>query len=401
MCENKTRSKVLYIIITSVLFLNFSFWLTSEMNTMIRYFLILGINGIVLLFRRRFVLSKNLLKSFLMIIGIQMVSAVFTGTYMGVTTGLYISTISAFLFVVAVDYDEFQEVFRYFVIVECICSLVVFFAYLVAPSIFDVFSTITTWRQGRIFFKNVYISVLPVSMGSYYRNFGIFVEPGIHATIISFAFIQELFHRKTNIKVVILYIMTVITTISTSGVISIVMIMIVYMLSTPQSETSSKLKNRILVAFLFGVIIFFFLYQSGYITTYIFDKLSVTDTISGHERRKGYEIVLTEFLNHPVLGMGLKKAIGTYYVEQNATMTATILNWFGVYGSIYGLLCCGGLWRYEMRNIRTSMTLKFLMVAVLFVITFSQDFSREFIIFVMVFYGYSGIKRESIEENYE
>ena len=54
-----------------------------------------------------------------------------------------------------------------------------------------------------------------------------------------------------------------------------------------------------------------------------------------------------------------------------------------------------------MRNIRTSMTLKFLMVAVLFVITFSQDFSREFIIFVMVFYGYSGIKRESIEENYE
>ena len=214
MCENKTRSKVLYIIIASVLFLNFSFWLTSEMNTMIRYFLILGINGIVLLFRRRFVLSKNLLKSFLMIIGIQMVSAVFTGTYMGVTTGLYISTISAFLFVVAVDYDEFQEVFRYFVIVECICSLVVFFAYLVAPSIFDVFSTITTWRQGRIFFKNVYISVLPVSMGSYYRNFGIFVEPGIHATIISFAFIQELFHRKTNIKVVILYIMTVITTCS-------------------------------------------------------------------------------------------------------------------------------------------------------------------------------------------
>ena len=90
MCENKTRSKVLYIIIASVLFLNFSFWLTSEMNTMIRYFLILGINGIVLLFRRRFVLSKNLLKSFLMIIGIQMVSAVFTGTYMGVTTGLYI-----------------------------------------------------------------------------------------------------------------------------------------------------------------------------------------------------------------------------------------------------------------------------------------------------------------------
>lgn len=401
MCKNKTRSKNLYLIIASVLFLNFSFWLSSEMNTMLRYFLILGISGMMLFFRRRFVLPKKLAISFLAIIGIQMLSSVFTGTYIGVTTGLYVSTISAFLFVIAVDYDEFLEVFRCFVIIECICSLITFFSYLIAPNIFDIFPTITTWRQGRIFFKNVYISVLPVSMGSYYRNFGIFVEPGIHATIISFAFIQELFQRKANIKIILLYIVTVITTISTSGVISVAMIMIIYILSRTPSETSFKLKNRILVTFLFGIIIFFFLYQSGYITTYIFDKLSVADTISGHERRKGYEIVLMEFFNHPILGMGLKKAIGTYYVEQNATMTATILNWFGVYGAVYGVICYGGLWRYETRDIQSAMILKILMMIALFVITFSQDFSREFSIFVMIFYGYSRIKGENLEENYE
>ena len=119
MCKSKTRSKNLYLIIASVLFLNFSFWLSSEMNTMLRYFLILGISGMMLFFRRRFALPKKLAISFLAIIGIQMLSSVFTGIYMGVTTGLYVSTISAFLFVIAVDYDEFLEAFRCFVIIEC------------------------------------------------------------------------------------------------------------------------------------------------------------------------------------------------------------------------------------------------------------------------------------------
>lgn len=387
---SKTSSLLIYLI----LFLNFSFWLISEMNTMVRYILILAASILIFLIRKKTRINSTVFVAFIFILSMQLVSAVVMGGYMGVSTGLYVTTLTAFLFVNAVDENEFSKAFRNFMIIECICALATYFLYMLVPQMFNIFPTITTWRQGRILFKNLYVSVLPVSMGQYYRNFGIFVEPGMHAILISLAMLDELFHRPSNVKVLLLYIITIITTISTSGVLAVAALMFVFIWNRSQSGEyyhNSAIKRRIILAFLLGIIVFVVLYQNGFITSYIFEKLSSNDTVSGYERRKGYEIMLREFINNPILGMGLKKAIGTYYVELNVTMTATVLNWFGTYGIFYGLVCFWGVASYSIGNLKGNL-LKLMIAAAVTVILFSQDFSRELIMFIFIFYGYKAKK---------
>ncbi len=298
------------------------------------------------------------------------------------------------LYVSNVSFRQFSESFVRVVKFLCMVSLVGYILHFIVPEIF--FFNVVDNVKG-VPFSNFYIYVQWVSGGfNAFRNWGFAWEPGAFATIICLSMFIELlvFFENINLRKIMLYVVTAFSTMSTMGII-VVMCLCLYITfsSTCISKKAKRITGAMLVIGVFLVLLFsnvFFDVSNNS----VFGKIIRFINSGGQGTHDSVSIrlysiteVLFAFLKKPFFGWGYQGLIEETYALTRGMNTCTFLNWFAVYGGIYGCLMLIGMTNFakmiSKKHISWIVTLVFI-----FMITMTEDYIHCPLIFTMVLYGY-------------
>lgn len=325
-------------------------------------------------------IKKGIFLVFILQMTLILISMLINGVLFSLDIGLIVTLGSALMISSSLKYSDFVNLYCKVLLFLSVGSLIVYLSYLIIPNIWDFIPT-QLWRNGTASFKNVLISVIPVSMTDYYRNFGIFYEPGIFQIYINIALFFELFVKKTpGRNAVIIYIFTIITTVSTNGYITTLMLVFAYVFKKNKIKNIQKIKF-ILVSILI-ILITTFLIQKGYISTRVFTKFdNITEVGSGYERLRAFYFSLEKFLENPLFGISHVNIINGFIV------TFTPINWFMLYGFLYGILTNFGF-LINLYFMNEKYSVKFALTIAMLSMIISQDMSSDPIIYIYIYYNY-------------
>lgn len=310
-----------------------------------------------------------------------------------------VTIVSSFLICNGLKKKQFMENYCNIILFLAIISLVCFVLYRVAPGIYDFFPT-NLWRYGSTRFVNLFFVVIPVGMSDYFRNFGIFYEPGIFQIYLNIALFYELFRENIKFKRVLLILITIITTMSTNGYITAILIIAVYGYNIlGKRDVSKKVKYLYLATIIIGFIIMIIMVSSGYIGERVFTKFTETrDSGSTFDRLNAIVYAIEKYISSPVLGVGFAGYSDAY----NATCTS--LNWFALYGTFFGILMNVSFIKFFSIMGKDIFT-KILIVLVILTLLISQEMTTNCIVWCIAIYGSlqfilkpRGIKKEAKNE---
>ena len=233
-----------------------------------------------------------------------------------------------------------------------IVSLVGYFLHIVAPSLFNVMIVQNTSGN---YYSNwiLYIQYCGAG-GASMRNCGFAWEPGAFATCICLSMFFELFVLKegVNKKNVFLYILTIVTTFSTTGIIACVVLCIyATMIST---ELGKKDKRGIAICCVIALILVLPFSDMFFATSNsTFGKLSsYFNSDSSRESSTSVRVnaitkAFTAFLNRPIFGWGYTGLRDVTYEYTLGMNTCTFINWFAVYGLLFGGIMITGITKFS------------------------------------------------------
>lgn len=204
----------------------------------------------------------------------------------GITDWLIISS-QWFIAYLVFEVDE-KKALRRFVNVcafFCIISLMFYVVQTLKPNILRMILPSQYWNK--IVYGKWFYVFRPYNLsfeGS--RNNGIFTEPGRYQVVVSAAlFILFFFkdrvgyHKKVYLWLILLFTVTMITIGSTTGFISLAILVAFFMLN--QESDQRRLKQNIVIAILFGIIILLIEYNlkglDSILGKYVINKFATTD----------------------------------------------------------------------------------------------------------------------------
>ena len=97
--------------------------------------------------------------------------------------------------------------------------------------------------------------------------------------------------------------------------------------------------------------------------------------------------VFSAFLRSPLYGWGYNGLIELTWEFTRGMNTCTFINWFAVYGMMFGFIMLAGIIRFT-RLISSKMIYRSIIVVFLFGITLTENYIHCPIIFILVLYGY-------------
>lgn len=292
--------------------------------------------------------------------------------------------ISSYLVIQSFSYEDFLKKYTDCIMAIALFSIAVYFLYKVAPGAFGAFPR-HLWRNHSVLFVNLWLSVVPVGMQDYFRNFGIFYEPGIFQFYLNIALLIELFsNKKINVFRVLVLTVAVITTLSTNGYISIVLVFFAYgFFVILGSGNRDKIYRKIGFLALLSVIaiIFVVLIDKGIIGSRVFMKFSSTKTSgSYYDRTNAISYALSKIFQNPLLGVAARG------IEDSYNATFTPLNWMMLYGIVIEGYALVGYSKMFSR-LASNRWLKIFVVAAAFSTILTQDLSFEWIVWCFIFCG--------------
>lgn len=278
-------------------------------------------------------------------------------------------------------------------------SLCTFALLLTVPSIFAVFPTVT--NASGLSVNNLFFAV--VHNSSYFNsNFGIFWEPGAYQTFINLALYFQLFVLKDlNIRRITIFLITIFTTFSTTGYLAALLLFGIYLISNRDKTKITIRKRRKLIIsitmlLIIGLIAFSMLPNN--IVFKVFGKLEaivnpnlINENIaygSTTARIEALKIPVINFLDSPVLGRGFEN-LYNYKINNNTNfLTATPLNWFGLFGLFLGVLLNYSLWKFT-RISKNPIYIRCLEYGFLNLIILSEYYNMNAFILAIIIYGFS------------
>lgn len=305
--------------------------------------------------------------------------------------------LAAMLLSEEISFRKFIHVFSVTMYWICLISVVFFFTEEFAPSVLNLIPDFLVIRiprayggDSRVFFYTFYQTARDCG---YFRNHGIFVEPGMFQIYINIALIFQLFFAdRYKFRYIAVYLIGMATCASTTGLFVAVLIFVLFLL---RPNTWEKSRNLVLVLLLAGAGIF--LLSSDFISKTVmfnFQKLSqLSDDASygvissGAERKRALNVALKCWLRSPILGVGpaLSKfvldEVGKYII-----LTATPVNWFTIMGAIPGLLFNTLLFRFTQKVGNTFIESIFLWITVLLLIS-TQSMELNLFLVLLCFMG--------------
>lgn len=304
------------------------------------------------------------------------------------------SIFTVVIFVSSVRLEEFFGSFVRIIRALCVISLVGWALHLVAPGLFNIF---IVRNEAGILFSNFVLFVQEVGTSfDASRNCGMMWEPGAFVTFILLAMIIEVFWNdgEVSIKHLLIYIATIISTFSTTGIISL-LCMCAYIFFS-KCQLSQKTKRRIFLLFLatFVVLLPFadLFFSTSMNSTFgkIISYVNSGGTLEGSTSIRVNSVVkgIDAFFESPFIGWGYNGLRQYTYQYTKGMNTCTFVNWFSTYGVLFGLLMTVGCKKISNKIAKSRDKLSFFIFLILFLITFTENYIHNPIVFLMVFYGY-------------
>lgn len=320
---------------------------------------------------------------------------------------------ASFCFIIVVLYVnifslmEFAESYVKIIRFLSIVSIIGYFAHIIAPEIFNLF---IVQNLNGIKYSNwiLFIQYYGDGMAAV-RNYGFAWEPGAFATCVCLSMFLEIFVLKKNFsfKNIGLYFVTIVTTFSTTGIIACIVLCLYVVFIDGMIAECVKMKIAICsVITLFIALQFkdFFLDTTtsstfGKLINYFTYETSVTT--STNVRINAITKVIDAFFQRPIFGWGYIGLSNETYEFTLGMNTCTFINWFAVYGVIFGGIMLTGVFRFS-KCIGNKKSLRIFVILFLFLITISENYIYNALIIILVLYGFNGYdKHENNGDNIE
>jgi hypothetical protein len=395
-----SKSKFIdYVSIFLLIYFPSSFW-GIAMKGVINLSLLLAVSFITLIINNRKLRIYK--KSFMFVLSIIILSS-FTMFMNQDSPYQYLifwaSLVSAYFMFLSFDLFKFIYIFTKTMHFICLFSLVTFAILLTVPGVLSVFPTITNatgLTVNNLVFTVVYNSTYINS------NFGLFWEPGVFQTFINLALYFQLFVLKDlNIRRIIVFMITIFTTFSTTGYLSAFLLFAIYLITNNEKAKSTKRKRRkllsvVIILMIVGAISFSMLPSN--INFKVFGKLEaiVNPNLTSHNiayrsttaRMDAIKIPIINFVKSPLWGRGFKN-LYNYTISSNTNfLTATPLNWFGLFGALLGFLMNYSLWKFTKFS-NSSILIRILEFAFLNLIILSEYYNMNAFILTIIIFGFA------------
>jgi hypothetical protein len=376
-----------FIVVLLITYVQYSLWFL-EYSGSIRIVLTLGLLGILLVFHN-FKIRITIYS--LIIFCLSTLCILISCLVNGIDLQFDVWTISiwfcAFLISSTLNSYSFYEAYTKTITFLAFFGTLIFCISLIMPSIFIHLPILDKQNWTDAIINNAFLGNVSL-YSNFKRNFGIFYEPGLFALHLNFAVYLELFVlEKPNSRRLAILLPALLSTFSTNGFISVVLFLAAYFFKK-HKEMNKYYANRIKkISVVIAIITTIILVNSNSILLFLTNKLfqlnSSSTFGSGFERFRAMNYSLEAFLTNPFLGLGGKGFVNFFYGD---IATFTPLNWFALYGIVYGLLCFILYTRivFVGRNNFISMLLQLLGLLTLIM---SQNVSNYLIIIIFMLYN--------------
>lgn len=396
----KLNNKWNQLLILIILYCSESLMFREMFSASIRVGIIIAFGVVYFIFNGRKVhlhFSKNMAMAFIALLFCVLMSVIINGFDSTFDLWVILILIVSIVICSSINYADFWTAYVDVMVGLSLVSIVIFVSYQFVPGLFSIFPNYF-WHSG-ILIKNCFVCVVQVN-SQYRRNFGIFFEPGMYSVLLVIALYFSLFRIDLNIKRIGILLIALATTFSTNGYFCSVGLIVAFLLN--KKSFSQKIRNRVItliVVTLLGVVMFFLINPSNKdfllnkLTEIKFDASVNSDgSGSGYERWRSVVYACNAFLSNPVLGVGY---VGWLRIFNSVIATATPINWFGLYGMVYGILMNFFYLKntiiYTRRN-NVNYISTIIMVIVFIANIMSQNMSADLTILILIFYQ---IKRNS------
>lgn len=393
MAINKSKHDMaINLIVFMLLFMSSSFIVTNNIisnNITIGLWIILFVFSLIL---SNMKINVHLLYSAIIISMLMLVTDFLCGENLVVTMKNIFAIVVVCLIGSAISFKEFSisyvKVMKFF----CIVSLIGYSLHLIIPNLFNLFTS--TYGSGTPYSNWIlYIQYLGEG-SSLYRNYGFTWEPGAFVTFICLAMLLDIFvvSNQLNIKSFLLYFVTIITTFSTTGIITMFCFYLYILFFYKKINKNGRIVMGV-VFFISIVLVIVFnemLFSTSNYT--VFGKL-ILYLNSGGEKLSSVGIrinsitkVFQIFLKSPLYGWGYEGLKSQSFIYTKGINTCTFINWFAIYGLTFGCIMC--YYTYLLcKRVSLGGINKIIVFMFLFGITSSENFARNSLFILLLFYG--------------
>lgn len=263
------------------------------------------------------------------------------------TNGYYIIILaltSAFIFSGLYTRDEFVDNYTKIFVFLSAYSLIA--TYVLMP----IFTTmglnlITHTNVNGIQYINM-VFATPIRHFAFYRNTGLFIEPGMYQVFLSFALIFELFlvRRETKLFNVFVIVLTSISTFSPTAYLQILLIIFAYLFTEKNILKYKKAKSLLRIAVIFIIIssvVFTFVPNASKAALYGIDKMINKE--SSYQVRVGSIIAnIVSGIESPIYGKGIsfgfQNTLDKYLGQISIHNTSTSTVMFMLFGIVFSVL---------------------------------------------------------------
>jgi len=298
----------------------------------------------------------------------------------------------SFFIVLKIPLHDFLKAYVDIILFLCAASLIITTIFYINSGLLKIFPTITN-KSGSQYYHIIVSAVPHIIDFIFFRNYGIFREPGVFQIFIVLAMIFEMFHiGGASVKRILIFSAALITTYSTTGIIAL-MLLVVYRFFTKTSDSNSKKKIVQLLSFfiVFAFIYFFtdLLDREGV----IFSKLlSSNDSLDA--RVSSIYTNLYFWYQNFFFGAGWTKVQDNFALVSykllgviNKHNTNTFFKMLAVHGVFFSALWAFGVYKF-FKKICISRLKTGFFFALLILLLASEDLMFNVIIYVFMFYGF-------------
>lgn len=378
------------IIFLAFIYLNGSLWAVDGISGIQQFAFKIILILVVIVVEKPKIKKKNVLFT-VALLAMMIITMLTAGIYFDLDIAAILNLFFALIIVSSYSEENFAYWYCKIMGFLACCSLIGFTIYYIARGILNVFPQVV-WHTG-IRFANMIVTLVPLTMEDYFRNWGVFREPGFYAIFLIIALVFELFLKnKPNKAIVYVEIISLITTFSTTGIVALVLILAAYVLDRKDTYIEKKWKKRLVVTVLVVLsavgLWMIFTSEGQKIFTRVFGKIwfekSTNDSYIN--RQLGIEKALSIFKNNVIFGGGYISVVG---VE----IDFTELLWFAIYGLLFGIVCNLFYLIYPLKYGKNRIS-KLLLMSTFFVIAYSQAIETSMLTFVILLYSFDNAIRK-------
>lgn len=282
--------------------------------------------------------------------------------------------------------------------------------YVLRPIVFGLPSVVAPifTNDAGFSFINLHFSMV-LNEPYYFRNFGIFREPGVYQFFINIALIFELFFKRGRINgvTILIFCITSISTFSTVAFISTFVILFSSILvSNRTSKAFNKLNRKIiastLLILLFSILIVLVTSENfSAMMTSTMEKLTQRES-SFQGRIVAVLANLSFWIENPFFGHGIE-ALGSsvrghmlskfnFSTAHNTSTTGAMLVSFGI---VFTFFTVYGLFRFLEASKVNKIVIIMMFLVVMFCIN-TQLFIYNEVLYTLILYGYQGVKLKRV-----